>query len=1364
MILWIVEPINNTRKRVRLLLDTGSNNTFVVSKGSLKRSLKLLGKQKILLQSFNKSPDYRERNIFTGKFATSPHSLPSETFYDLQLISIDQISGPLKSSKLTKYETDFIKSHKIVLSDMDAAENNNLEIDILVGQDFYYDLIKGSPQKLSTGLVLIPTISGAVLAGKTSSSNVNKKPKILTVDYIPAFRTLSRDEEIDDVKKLTSLENMGIGPLEEEISPVLDRFNTTTLHNGERYTVVIPKRPRRIEKLPSNFFLAFKRVLGIYKRLSKVKNETDFIKYSGIMEEQLEANVLEKVACLGTITEVNSALSENPKTYDSIGTSLNTPVHYLYHFAVWKKSSGKMRLVYDASAKINNKSYSLNDCLDTGPDLINSLLSILIRFRLYPYELKSDIRKAFLNIEINESDRDLLRTFWIEGDKVWIYRFARLPFGLTCSPFILAATLKKHLENSNIPPEKQKDILQSFYVDDNISGANNLDELIEFKSLMENTLKNAGMPLGQFNSNHPEMRKLLIQDDPDVPDTDTVLGVIWNLVTDEISINCDHTVEPVGPVTGRTSKLKDNSKRGVYSKMGKTFDPLGLISPFIFQGKLILRDICDNVKNWDSNLPPKFLEPWKNWVSQLSHLNSFKVPRYIGIPSASEIYVVGFSDASKLGFAACIYYVAKTCDGESKSNLLISKTHLAPKNMKGIPRLELLGALLLSNLMSHVKKAIPNISEEKFYYFTDSLNVLYWLRSNSSDWPIFVSNRLEQILQSSKIESWRHIPSELNPADIPSRGCSLANLSQDSIKHKLFFRGPDFMINDINSYRSHVDIRVMPKGCMEELGKVTLVNSVKTSTASIINIIQLSEYNSYTSLIKITRVVLKAIEVLSPKLLGIDKINKDICYTKYIHTSKAALLWIKAIQLEHYSEFFILAKNESDKNNFQNIAAAIKNKFCQFNIFLDKEFNILRCRMRTQNSSLDFTTSNPILLPPESHFTTLLVKHTHERLLHAGKSQTVAALRTEFYIPKLTQLVSRLHNKCIKCTKAYGKAYPLPPPPDLPEFRVSKCRVFLTVGVDYAGPFHTRERFVDKTFFDYKSYVLLFVCANCRGVHFEATNSLNAYDFKLAFERFISERGTPNLIVSDNAKTFVASNQKFNAIFKSKMVSEFMQDQCIEWKFYTDKAPWMGGFIERIVGLFKKISNTIIGAHHISFEEFRTFVKSAQATINSRPLTYLCEGLEEGIPLTPALLMHGFNLTDLPSHSLKGRDKTPDRTNKRDDQLTLEQRYHMLENIKDSFWNRWSSQYLTELQDRHLRQSKKQPRIFKFPKIGDVCLLKKEKTPRRHWPLAIVESVIEKAGKIRTVSVRTLNESGKVSKIDRSPSFLIPLEENIYER
>ena len=208
----------------------------------------------------------------------------------------------------------------------------------------------------------------------------------------------------------------------------------------------------------------------------------------------------------------------------------------------------------------------------------------------------------------------------------------------------------------------------------------------------------------------------------------------------------------------------------------------------------------------------------------------------------------------------------------------------------------------------------------------------------------------------------------------------------------------------------------------------------------------------------------------------------------------------------------------------------------------------------------------------------------------------------------------------------------------------------------------------------------------------------------------------------------------------------------------------MAGFIERAVALFKKIAHKIIGAHHLSFEEFRTVVKSAQAVVNSRPLTYLCEGLEEGVPLTPSMLMHGFNLTDLPSHSTSGRERSKERKKEEEESLKPDERYYLLESVKDSFWNRWSSQYLTELNERHIRQ-RKQPASARVPKVGDICLLRLEKTPRRHWPLAKVErvDVSERDGRIRTVAVRTHNESGKISHLERSPSFLVPLEEDLVE-
>ena len=300
MLVWLVSPTDGTRVPVRLLLDTGSNNSFVVRKDSLKRFMKLLGKEQIVLQSFGKASDCKVRDIFQAHIATSSHALPSESFYNLQLISVNYITCPIVSHKLTPYQSDYVDSHHLILADPEASEGNPLDIDILVGQDFYHDLVKGEKQHLSDGLVFIPTVGGYALGGRVNPSSDKPDVKqtnmtISTVNYISAFKVLPRDEEIQDMKQFISLDNLGIGPLDEETSPVQDRFNATTRHNGERYTAVLPKRFHRLKKLPSNFLLSYNRLLSSYKRLTKPGKENDLKAYSDIIKEQLESGVLEKV-------------------------------------------------------------------------------------------------------------------------------------------------------------------------------------------------------------------------------------------------------------------------------------------------------------------------------------------------------------------------------------------------------------------------------------------------------------------------------------------------------------------------------------------------------------------------------------------------------------------------------------------------------------------------------------------------------------------------------------------------------------------------------------------------------------------------------------------------------------------------------------------------------------------------------------------------------------------------------------------------------------------------------------------------------------------------------------------------------------
>ena len=147
--------------------------------------------------------------------------------------------------------------------------------------------------------------------------------------------------------------------------------------------------------------------------------------------------------------------------------------------------STKLRIVFDASAKANEKSTSLNDCLETGPALQNLPWDVLVRSRLKPIALASDLKQAFVQVRIWMEDRDALRFHWFKNkatSEVEVLRFTRALFGLVQSPFFLGGTLQQHLESQRGKyPKEVDEILQSLYVDDVITGGETVPEVRTLK-------------------------------------------------------------------------------------------------------------------------------------------------------------------------------------------------------------------------------------------------------------------------------------------------------------------------------------------------------------------------------------------------------------------------------------------------------------------------------------------------------------------------------------------------------------------------------------------------------------------------------------------------------------------------------------------------------------------------------------------------------------------------------------------------------------------------------------------------------------------------------------------------------------------
>ena len=177
--------------------------------------------------------------------------------------------------------------------------------------------------------------------------------------------------------------------------------------------------------------MALARLKSILQKLVKVP--TLFEQYDAKLREQLNRGIIEKV------------------TDESVEGSVK---HYIPHHPVITplKATTKVRVVYDASAKTRPGNKSLNECLYRGPVILPSLFGMLLRFRLSPIGITSDIEKAFLNIGLQISDRDATRFLWLKDttnktttNNVQTFRFCRVPFGVVSSPFLLGATITYHL-------------------------------------------------------------------------------------------------------------------------------------------------------------------------------------------------------------------------------------------------------------------------------------------------------------------------------------------------------------------------------------------------------------------------------------------------------------------------------------------------------------------------------------------------------------------------------------------------------------------------------------------------------------------------------------------------------------------------------------------------------------------------------------------------------------------------------------------------------------------------------------------------------------------------------------------------------
>ena len=182
--------------------------------------------------------------------------------------------------------------------------------------------------------------------------------------------------------------------------------------------------------------------------------------------------------------------------------------------------------------------------------------------------------------------------------------------------------------------------------------------------------------------------------------------------------------------------------------------------------------------------------------------------------------------------------------------------------------------------------------------------------------------------------------------------------------------------------------------------------------------------------------------------------------------------------------------------------------------------------------------------------------------------------------------MKKITSRCTVCRRYEGRGFKVPPQPDLPEFRIQNS-AFTYVGVDYAGPLYIKELSCSTT---KKVYILLFTCCSTRAVDLELATDLSADMFIRCLWRFTARRGLPEIIVSDNAKTFKSAAKVLQKVFSYPSVKRFLANRRIMWKFNMDRAPWWGGFFKRMIQNAKQSLGKTLRNAKLDYDELHTIL------------------------------------------------------------------------------------------------------------------------------------------------------------------------------
>ena len=349
---------------------------------------------------------------------------------------------------------------------------------------------------------------------------------------------------------------------------------------------------------------------------------------------------------------------------------------------------------------------------------------------------------------------------------------------------------------------------------------------------------------------------------------------------------------------------------------------------------------------------------------------------------------------------------------------------------------------------------------------------------------------------------------------------------------------------------------------------------------------------------------------------------------------------------------------------------------------------------------IDFDTKHPIVLDALCIFVKLFLWHAHLKNHHQGIDYLLSKVQECHAILNLRSTLRFIKSNSVFCRKFHAATIQNIMA-DLPKERLAyQSPLSTNIGVDYFGPFYVTVRRTTE-----KRWVFLFTCRTTRAVHFEVVPSMDTSSCVMGVEWFVSRRGTPALIWSDNGKNFIEAEKELRKcieIWNTINIAAEFAHKGIKWRFNPPSARHQGGIWERLVRSFKRVLYTILGKRRFTDEVLNTTFCLLEHALSARPLTPVSADSSDLGASTPNHLLLGNQATGTPF--IVGVDEFNHR-----------KRYARAQSCANAIWARWLKEYVPALNLR----SKWQMPLKQHFKVGYLICIVEESNPRGYYPTVL---------------------------------------------